>query len=125
MIATGTGKCEACKNETRMGYINQAGTFFCDVCVNNGLAKGIITSRYLTACSVPFACQPDKTVVEKFTVEIQTPESPDYCACERCRTVRADFWETIIRAKLQHYSDHSDPLRVFPGQHKISVAVNR
>lgn len=39
---------------------------------------------------VPFAYEPDKTVTEKFTVTIQTPESPDYCGCARCMNARRD-----------------------------------
>lgn len=70
---------------------------------------------------VPFAYEPDRIVVEKFTVEIQTPETPDYCGCERCRKAIADFWRVYISNLLQRHLNDSDPLRVFPHKHEITV----
>ena len=106
-------RCTNCQSEAVLLYVNKDGSQFnCLVCGPCFVEP---------AHAVPFAQEPDKTVVEKFTVTITAKETGTYCRCDRCLKTRGEFWTAVIASKLQSYLNESDPFRIFPEKHKVEV----
>lgn len=76
----------------------------------------------IPAHEVPFAYQPDKKVVEKFIVRIETDETPDYCGCRMCRDERQALWSAIIHAQITNRLKGTNPFHVSHG-HKLTICI--
>lgn len=77
----------------------------------------------LPAHTVPFAYVPGKTVLEKFLVQIETPETSEYCGCPCCRNGRAALWRAILHAQITNRLKGTNPFRVSAG-HKLTILAD-
>jgi len=121
--ATRTGLCPYCEIVQDL-TVDEDGDDICADCLKTFQSWEVDIGKRkasTAAHEVPFAQEPNKTVIEKLTVTISTPETGTYCGCPRCRVTRAEFWQLVIESKLQQFADHSDPFRIFPEKHTVSV----
>lgn len=73
------------------------------------------------AHSVPFAHAPGKKVVEKFLIQVETPETSTYCACPTCSAGRRSLWRAIISAQINNRLNGADPFKIHPNKHIVTI----
>lgn len=114
--------CMNCKRQALQGCVNNTGSlFYCFECVKTVGMPPFDTPDQIPAHTVPFAYKPDQTVSEKFTVQILTPENPDYCGCSDCKRQREAVLRSLITAQLTNLFHGKDPFRLFPSKQEINV----